>query len=161
MNPQQAAFLRQARSDWEMFQLFRQRQPVCHQLHFLQMATEKLAKAYLWGTRTPPRIAHASLVQFLRLVAHKGDVSAALEFHDQRNFHAWISSTIPLAAQVENLAPQLAGEGPNPEYPFPRTKPTIAPIDHDFSLAQDLSKHKGKTFIHSIGRLLETFPQWG
>ncbi len=45
------ANLTQARSDFEMLQtLSRQQAPPCHQLHYLQMSTEKLAK----GFSTPP-----------------------------------------------------------------------------------------------------------
>jgi hypothetical protein len=41
----QLAFLRQARSDWETYQRIDDPTwPTCHRLHFLQMATEKLAK---------------------------------------------------------------------------------------------------------------------
>ena len=42
------AYHRQGRSDWQMFAELQGRHdvPACHSLHFLQMATEKLAKAY-------------------------------------------------------------------------------------------------------------------
>ena len=41
------AFLAQARSDWNVYRLLSEsREPSCHALHYLQMATEKLAKAY-------------------------------------------------------------------------------------------------------------------
>jgi hypothetical protein len=41
------AFLTQARSDWQVFEhLYDSDFPECHALHYLQMATEKLAKAY-------------------------------------------------------------------------------------------------------------------
>jgi hypothetical protein len=44
----QLAFLKQARSDWETYQRIDDPVwPTCHRLHFLQMATEKLAKALL------------------------------------------------------------------------------------------------------------------
>ena len=45
------AYLRQARSDFGVFQLLleqdRDMVPACHPLHYLQMSTEKLAKAKL------------------------------------------------------------------------------------------------------------------
>jgi hypothetical protein len=42
------AFYAQARSDWELYQRLTTMPdvPRCHQLHYLQMACEKLAKAY-------------------------------------------------------------------------------------------------------------------
>lgn len=43
---QDQAFLRQARSDFAVYrQLPALRVPRCHELHYLQMAAEKLAKA--------------------------------------------------------------------------------------------------------------------
>jgi len=46
---EQEAFLAQASSDYEVFQILldldRTVVPVCHPLHYLQMSTEKLAKA--------------------------------------------------------------------------------------------------------------------
>jgi hypothetical protein len=43
-----AAYCRQGLSDWRLFLELQGREdvPRCHSLHFLQMATEKLAKAY-------------------------------------------------------------------------------------------------------------------
>lgn len=42
------AFLQQARSDWQAYQLiYRSTLPACHGLHALQMASEKLGKAAL------------------------------------------------------------------------------------------------------------------
>lgn len=45
MNEQQRLYLVQARSDRDILKLLSS-QPICHQLHYLQMLTEKLAKAY-------------------------------------------------------------------------------------------------------------------
>ncbi|MGH7270646.1 MAG: hypothetical protein ACREJ3_09465 [Polyangiaceae bacterium] len=43
------AFHSQAKSDWEVYELLSRTQPSprpCHSLHYLQMACEKLGKAY-------------------------------------------------------------------------------------------------------------------
>ena len=41
------AYASQARSDWELYETLQERgEPRCHQLHYLQMASEKIAKAY-------------------------------------------------------------------------------------------------------------------
>lgn len=42
------AYVAQARSDWQLFERLREMESVemCHHLHYLQMACEKLAKAY-------------------------------------------------------------------------------------------------------------------
>lgn len=45
-----AAFVTQGRSDWDLYKhlsaLTKPSFPQCHALHYLQMATEKIAKAY-------------------------------------------------------------------------------------------------------------------
>ena len=46
------ALLKQAHSDFEMLEFLRlYKQPFCHQLHFLQMATEKLGKEFATAAR--------------------------------------------------------------------------------------------------------------
>ncbi len=43
-----SAFAAQSRSDWQVYTLLAAEPsiPACHQLHYLQMACEKIAKAY-------------------------------------------------------------------------------------------------------------------
>ena len=64
------AFLVQARSDWEIFRLLDSQRfcERCHCLHYLQMSTEKLAKAIMsrqhGGAKAPRK--HHVFVQMLR-----------------------------------------------------------------------------------------------
>jgi hypothetical protein len=160
MNAQQLAFLRQARSDWQIFCDLRARanRPACHDLHFLQMATEKLAKAFLWGSHTPT--GHAALVRFLRAVANKRRVSEALQMEPPALLQRRVHGVLPVAYQLERLAPDLAANGPNPEYPWPRELPTIAPADYDFDAWTALKSAKGRNLINLIDELLESFESW-
>ena len=162
MNPQQHAFYRQALSDWETFRYLRHRgkRIECHELHYLQMATEKLAKAYLWGTKTPPRQVHASFIQFLRRAATDARIRRSLNVAQQSQFEEWIRSSLPLARAVEMLSPGLAQNGPNPEYPWPPALPMVAPVDHDFAISGELDAAKGRKLIDLIGKLFSTFEQW-
>ena len=162
MNAQQRAFYRQATADWKMYRMLRGHTPrvPCHELHFLQMATEKFAKAYLWGTTTPPRPVHASFVQFLRLAAQKSKIREALGVPSRPHFRDWLHKVLPLAAQIENLAPQLAGNGPNPEYPWPSEMPEIAPVDFEFLVIAELEASHGRKLIGLVSLLMEMFPSW-
>lgn len=162
MNRQQAVFYRQSVSDWRLFEELRNRplREMCHELHYLQMATEKLAKAYLWGTRTPPRQTHASLVQFLRRTATSQRVQVTLRFTDREQFTAMIHAALPLAYLIERAAPDLAGDGPNPEYPWPRNMPETAPVDHDFTAMREIETARGRRFLELIPHLLVTFEAW-
>lgn len=162
MNPQQAAFFRQSSSDWRLFEELRSRptREGCHELHYLQMATEKLAKAFLWGTRTPPRRTHASFIQFLRRIATSRRVRDALQLARQEELAAWVRAVLPLAYEIERSAPNLAGDGPNAEYPWPPDLPETAPVEYDFLAVQETRTARGRQFIELIDRLLATFDAW-
>src|SRR6056297_2502413 len=50
MNEAQRLWWVQAKSDFEIFELLRgEGVAACHSLHFLQMSTQKIAKASFWG----------------------------------------------------------------------------------------------------------------
>src|SRR4051812_21820753 len=73
MNRYQELWWRQAKSDHDGFLLLRhQGVAECHLLHYLQMATEKIAKAYFWRSGNPPPKIHAGFVHFLRFLGAIG-----------------------------------------------------------------------------------------
>lgn len=134
------AFRRQAESDYQVFKRFSATSsevPVCHRLHFLQMATEKLAKSFLIGTSTEtPKKSHFALVRFLRVVSSSPDIRDRFKFgNNPKQFKAYIDSLIPLAEQIEALVP-VGGdiERLNPEYPWLNGQQEVmCPADYDFS----------------------------
>ncbi len=182
MNARQAAFHRQAASDWEVYCHFRplgsawrtalRRRwcalvgvrpfsfPVCHELHYLQMCTEKLAKAYY---PAPPsgRISHNAFRQFLTHLPSNARAFKPLGFADLAGFTRWQLSVTTLVGAIEDLAPALAGNGPNPEYPWPRNAPTNAPADHSFqneiyNLLHAQTTGSKQPFLVILGRMVET-----
>jgi hypothetical protein len=67
MNSFQRIWWEQVKSDYQIFALIRSRGIAqCHSLHYLQMVTEKIAKAYFWRSGAPPQKGHAAFVDFLR-----------------------------------------------------------------------------------------------
>ncbi len=156
MDRRQEVFLRQARSDHEIF-LFLEGRESCHRLHYLQMSTEKLAKAFFWGTKTPPDLqSHSVLSRFLRAIASRSDVRQALGYTRKVVFESALWELQPLAEELEQMAPALAN-GPNPEYPWPRENPTTAPVDYAFPLWRQLEKtSRGKKFLKLLKQLLGT-----
>lgn len=62
MNEKQRLYLVQAQSDWNVYQ-FLKSQPICHRLHYFQMCTEKLAKAYFWKNPGAGNLGHAAFVE--------------------------------------------------------------------------------------------------
>ena len=134
MNKPQRLFLAQARSDFAVFELLRKQAtlPECHALHSLQMTTEMLGKAHAWGSGPNPQT-HRAIVRFPRSLSTNQMPQQQLGSVGKND--AWsslIRSSIPLAERIEDLAPALAQEGPNPEYPWPRANPHTAPAEHPF-----------------------------
>ncbi len=115
------AFLAQARSDAEIRVLLnRKRCDYSHQLHYLQMVTEKLAKGLLAPQKNaPPAKTHAGFVRLLHHIRGRPDLRRQLGYKERSVFRSFINSLLPLAEQIQRLAPSYAGfSQPNPEYPW-------------------------------------------
>lgn len=156
MTEQQRLFLVQARSGHVVFERLRGQGdlPACHALHYLQMSTELLGKAYLWRSG-PQKATHKAFVRLLQSLASDSEAQAALGHHGRRaEWRTRLRSAIALADEIERLAPALAGEGVNVEYPWPRTEPTTAPAEFEFPLWRRLTEApRGRSFLRLIEQL--------
>ncbi len=149
------AFARQAKSDLAAREalLSDRSLPDCHQLHYLQMACEKLAKAHLIAGGADPstlQASHAYVAKQLPIIARH---YLAREAHS-RPKGTWIISAISkLARQIELLAPAVddAGRSPsNCEYPWRLPDGRIvAPSDHRFGLSL-LYERAGTTLLKIV-----------
>ena len=115
------SFFEQARCDYAQYRVLNaSKGSTCHQLHFLQMATEKLAKAFLCApSNTPPAKTHYAIVQVLNASKGRPEFRKALGY--EGNYHAYcayIDSLLEIAEGVEKLAPVGANTKVNPEYPW-------------------------------------------
>lgn len=152
----QRLFLVQARSDFQVFEMFRKKTewPACHALHYLQMATEKLGKAYAWkhGPRTNT---HRAFVTFLRALRIDRQAQKRLGYEGKNaKWLGIVRKSVPLAESIEDLAPSLSPDKPNPEYPWPRTEPRFAPVEHQFQVWQNLiGQRDGQEFLRLLERL--------
>src|SRR6266852_9840466 len=64
----QEAFRVQASSDWKVYKNLNSNSfEDCHQLHYLLMASEKLAKAHLSNPTNPAQKSHTSLREFVHI----------------------------------------------------------------------------------------------
>jgi hypothetical protein len=71
------AFYLQARSDYDLLLLLNEQgAPLCHRLHYLQMATEKLAKGFQSdpATNNRPIRSHAAFVRFMQLAKSRPEL---------------------------------------------------------------------------------------
>jgi hypothetical protein len=160
------AYLEQARSDWATRELLAKNGcTACHDLHYLQMATEKLGKAGLlrgggkriedvWGT-------HKVFVEFLRTAAKNPSLQRALEFKSLSQLRHYVNDILPLAREIEKLAPTLAGTGPNAEYPWEGPSQVHAPASFDFPILSELYNHPdGRKLQRMIKIVLERFDEF-
>jgi len=113
--------------------------PDCQQLHFLQMACEKVCKAYLCGQGTDPQTlqtSHAYISGPLPLIARQQFARQAQQGHADRS---WMIAAIrALSRRIELLAPAVKGGGAYPancEYPWQTNDGRIiAPMEYNFQL---------------------------
>lgn len=159
MTEHQRFFLIQAQTDFAVFELLRSRpeMPPCHALHYLQMSTELLGKAHAWKNGRPPSaLSHRAFVPFLLSLSTNRKTQKQLHLESRNaNWSHLIRKSVPLAESIQALAPTLAGNGPNPEYPWPRdTLPHTAPAEYVFTLWQDLhGSADGRQFL-KLARVL-------
>ena len=125
------AFALQAKADLDARDwLLRNRQlPRCHELHFLQMACEKICKAHLMARPGADPLAlqqsHAYITKNLPLIARQS--LARQSGRNERRSHV-IESIRALAVQIERLAPANDAGGTAPSNCGQNCGPCTAPV---------------------------------
>jgi len=156
------AYHRQARSDWRLFrELFaRPDHPRCHALQHLQMATEKLGKAYRFrDTDTPAarlRSEHGGFSKFLMMFIKRPELESLVTEPAVRSH----LSTLPaLGREVERLTPSIDGENhpQNAEYPWRSGDLVVAAVDYSFPNLSFLHERRGLAFLKVVHLALERF----
>lgn len=135
------AFARQAESDLDAREVLitDSTLPVCHSLHFLQMACEKLCKASMISTGSDPAAiqrSHAAIAKHLPTIVR---LYMSLEAGRLPRDNWIIEAIRPLARKIEPLSPAVKGGGRSPqncEYPWVAADGTIrTPADHHFEFS--------------------------
>jgi hypothetical protein len=167
MNAAQQLWWRQAKSDHAIFvQLRRAGAHPCHLLHYLQMTTEKLSKAYLWRSGHAPPKSHTGFVRFLKALLDRRAadlvwVAKSLGFGRVEDLEKWVSRVQKLAYSIQNIAPAEANDGPNPEYPWPHEAPAHCPAGHTFGLwGELLNTGQGRKLLEFISHAVARFDQF-
>jgi hypothetical protein len=166
MNSSQELWWQQAKSDHDVLTILRSEGVAqCHPLHYLQMVTEKIAKAYFWRSHSPPPQSHAGFVQFLRFLGHvqkkdRSRIANLFSFKRFADFQNWIFAVLPIAYELERLAPNLANNGPNPEYPWPHAKPATAPVNYKFPIWNSLLSGQGRDLMRIVRIAVNEFAQY-
>jgi len=156
MTESQRLFLVQSRTAFDVFKLLRAHPdlPACHALHYLQMATELLGKAHAWRHGCP-RSSHRAFVGFLRSLSTNRQAQKQLGFEgSNESWRHLIRKSSPLAERIQELAPALAKDAPNPEYPWPQDDPKFAPVEHEFEIWLELQRTaEGRQFLKLVASL--------
>ena len=88
-------------------------------------------------------------------------IARVFDFSRPRELDAWVRQVGPLAHALQNLAPAVAGDGPNPEYPWPHESPTECPAEYSFALWPRLrDERRGRELLKFIRNGVERFEQY-
>jgi len=175
INDEPQALLAQAKSDLEVFHLLvgfdRTRVPACHPLHYLQMATEKLAKAVhrRLDIRPADRLSHMAFSQIPHHLRRR-DVALALGWDQFSQFRGFLRNIHGLCRSIETLSPAVGSAGssldaPNVEYPWrvwqqQRFAGWRVPAHETFSTLELVEKTVfGVQFYRFLHRLIDRFDQ--
>ncbi len=153
------AYYKQASSDWALFKELQGRDdvPTCHAYHYLQMATEKLAKAYRFRDTTTDLetllTSHVGFPRFLNTFLLSPQMREEYAGRHQQ-LESIRRDCHRLARAVEQLAPAVdRGAKPqNTEYPWAVGERVLAPIDHNFPYLSLLRGARGRLFLKFIDR---------
>ena len=129
--------------------------PVCAQLHFLQMACEKLSKAHLCMKGSRPedlKQSHAYVSKTLPLIAR--ELFVAEYGRDLARNAALMAHIRHFAREIELLAPAVDANRTrrdNTEYPWLDASGTlIAPAQHEFPNLNFLESPTGRAFLKLV-----------
>ena len=160
------AYARQAAADFRGWELFEQHPEAaaadCHILLFLQMACEKLCKAYLIRVGADPKdlqASHGYTAKHLPSVIRQQLIDSG---EDPRKKQGVLTLARHLAGEIELLNPAVRRGGvrrDNCEYPWEAGDNVISPLDWTFQPLGLVTAKGGPTFIKllkgSIERLIK------
>jgi len=147
----------QSQADFNMLEFVQKNKEInklvfeCHKLQFLQMACEKLCKAHLIESGTPPsgvKSSHGYVAKPLpRILQHQFEVLG-----NKLGVWSKIDRHIRhLAEEIELLNPAIQRDGKRPdncEYPWEDDQKTVhSPLRWAFNLSRLLTLPSGRTFL--------------
>ena len=131
---------------------------MCHRYHYLQMATEKLSKAFLCPSNydTPLRT-HKTLGRFLRTLSNLREYREQLGFKNYAAaFRVSIHSILDVADYIESLAPAVNEDlyPESTEYPSADHQGLIvSPVSFEFDSFPKEELIKFSRLIHDLLRI--------
>lgn len=156
-------YAKQSQSDFAIYQLLEsQGVQKCHRLHFLQMACEKIAKAYRFrDTATSEEKLNTEHVAFSQFM---GSYLASDHMKKRYRIHAKELPKImkharSLARAIEKLAPAVDRERSpaNAEYPWQAGDQIVIPCEYNFPDLELLTSPQGRSFLKMVKTAIDDF----
>jgi hypothetical protein len=159
------AYAKQAQADFETWKKLRvtdgvRNIPLCHQLHLLQMACEKLCKAFLVSKTTSLedlQSSHAYTAKTLHLIAKNFFAHNSSRPLPKCSFR--LSLIKNLARQIELLSPAVNDNQKRPdncEYPWESPTGIIhIPCEYEFPNLNLLNEPGGRELLKLVGKAIQ------
>jgi hypothetical protein len=136
----------------------------CHRLHYLQMACEKIAKAFRFRDTTTPEsrltTEHVAFSQFIENYLKSPDIRR--RYHQRAEQLREVTKIArALAREIEKLAPAVARDTSpaNTEYPWADGDHIVVPCEFAYSNLTLLTTPGGRTFMRLIAAAIHDFDQ--
>jgi hypothetical protein len=147
------AFRRQAKSDFEIYlRLHEAETPLCHQLHYLQMCVEKIAKSHY---AAKPQASHYHAIEdMLSVIKRTPKLLRRYGFGSSRQFQQVVAKMQPMLDFLEQIVPQRDESRINAEYPWLQNGTVVAPCEFSFrgTIADD---YRVAQLVWFLKRLVE------
>jgi hypothetical protein len=126
------AFRKQAQSDFELYLLINKdpKVPMCHHLHYLQMALEKIAKAHYHGK--PPQSHYKVVDYMLQKIGETDLLAKRYGWTSKTQFKNAVARIRPMLDLLQSLVPQQDEEKVNAEYPWRGSEGVVVPCEYDY-----------------------------
>lgn len=152
------AYMKQGGSDFATYQLLSSipGMPICHLLHYLQMAGEKIAKAYRFRDTDTAEdrltTEHVAFSRFIQSYLGSPEIKQRYAGKDEQ-LRETVKVARKLAREIEKLAPAVDRETSpaNAEYPWIDDGRVVVPCEFTYPNLTLLTERGGRTFL----RLLE------
>ena len=160
------AYVKQGGSDFAMYQRLSAMPEVevCHPLHYLQMAGEKIAKAYRFrDTDTPDErltTEHVAFSQFIESYLGSPEMKQRYAGKHEK-LREIVKLARKLAREIEKLAPAVDREASpaNAEYPWLDDGRVITPCEFAYPNLTLLTEPGGRTFLRLLEMAITDFEQ--
>jgi hypothetical protein len=157
-------FARQSASDFAVYQHLALQPgfPACHALHYLQMACEKLAKAYRFRDESMSiddiQKSHVAISKEVEQIVMSPDFRKRYA-SKAAHLKEILRSSRLLSREIEKLAPTVDREATpaNAEYPWFDGRMVKAPCDYTFQVLSQLNTPEGRNFLKVISTSINDF----